>query len=203
MPWESLFFLLALLCAGLITPGPNNITCTIHAVVHGKKSNIPLITGMALGFISIHFVCGLAVDSFDEEGTIGIIMNIIGSIFMFLIAFGILYLGRSEKIQNFPEVMPKLGFKTGVLMQYVNGKEWVMVFMIMSKFLSDFGGGIIGILIISTITTSGGIVAMIIWSNVGEKIKTKATDPKFTKKAFTILGSILFILATLISFRGL
>jgi len=122
---------------------------------------------------------------------------------MFLIAFGILYLGRSEKIQNFPEVMPKLGFKTGVLMQYVNGKEWVMVFMIMSKFLSDFGGGIIGILIISTITTSGGIVAMIIWSNVGEKIKTKATDPKFTKKAFTILGSILFILATLISFRGL
>ena len=203
MPWESLAYLLALLCAGLITPGPNNITCTIHAVVHGKKSNIPLITGMALGFISIHFVCGLAVDSFDEEGTIGIIMNIIGSIFMFLIAFGILYLGRSEKIQNFPEVIPKLGFKTGVLMQYVNGKEWVMVFMIMSKFLSDFGGGIIGILIISTITTSGGIVAMIIWSNVGEKIKTKATDPQFTKKAFTILGSILFILATLISFRGL
>ena len=203
MPWESLAYLLALLCAGLITPGPNNITCTIHAVVHGKKSNIPLITGMALGFISIHFVCGLAVDSFDEKGTIGIVMNIIGSIFMFLIAFGILYLGRSEKIQNFPEVIPKLGFKTGVLMQYVNGKEWVMVFMIMSKFLSDFGGGIIGILIISTITTSGGIVAMIIWSNVGEKIKTKATDPKFTKKAFTILGSILFILATLISFRGL
>ena len=203
MPWESLAYLLALLCAGLITPGPNNITCTIHAVVHGKKSNIPLITGMALGFISIHFVCGLAVDSFDEEGTIGTVMNIIGSIFMFLIAFGILYLGRSEKIQNFPEVIPKLGFKTGVLMQYVNGKEWAMVFMIMSKFLSDFGGGIIGILIISTITTSGGIVAMIIWSNVGEKIKTKATDPQFTKKAFTILGSILFILATLISFRGL
>lgn len=203
MPWESLAYLLALLCAGLITPGPNNITCTIHAVVHGKKSNIPLITGMALGFISIHFVCGLAVDSFDENGTIGTVMNIIGSIFMFLIAFGILYLGRSKKIQHFPEIIPKLGFKTGVLMQYVNGKEWVMVFMIMSKFLSDFGGGIIGILIISTITTSGGIVAMIIWSNVGEKIKTKATDPQFTKKAFTILGSILFILATLISVRGL
>jgi len=203
MPWDSLAYLLALLLAGLITPGPNNITCTVHAVVHGKKSNFSLVAGMALGFISIHFICGLAVDYFDEDGPIGVAMNVIGSLFMFLIAFGILYLGRSEKIQNFPEVIPKLGFKTGVLMQYVNGKEWAMVFMLMTKFLSDFGGGLIGILTISTITTSGGVLAMFVWSNLGEKIKSKADEPKFVKNAFTVLGCLLFILATLISVRGL
>lgn len=203
MPWDSLGYLLALLLAGLITPGPNNITCTVHAVVHGKKSNVSLIAGMALGFISIHFICGLVVDYFDEDGPVGMAINAIGSLFMFLIAFGILYLGRSKKIQNFPDVVPKLGFKTGVLMQYVNGKEWAMVFMLMSKFLSDFGGGVIGILIISTITTSGGILAMIVWSNLGEKIKSKTDQPGFVKKTFTILGSLLFILATIISIRGL
>ena len=203
MPWESLGYLLALLLAGLITPGPNNITCTVHAVVHGKKSNVSLIAGMALGFISIHFICGLVVDYFDEDGPVGMAINAIGSLFMFLIAFGILYLGRSKKIHNFPDVVPKLGFKTGVLMQYVNGKEWAMVFMLMSKFLSDFGGGFIGILTISTITTSGGILAMIVWSNLGEKIKSKADQPGFVKKTFTILGSLLFILATIISIRGL
>ena len=203
MPWDSLLYLLALLGAGLITPGPNNLTCTVHAVVHGKKSNISLITGMAVGFISIHFVCGLAVDYFDDNGPVSLAMNIIGSLFMFLIAFGIIYLGRSQKVQDFPEIIPKLGFKTGVLMQYVNGKEWVMVFMIMSKFLTDFGGGVLGIIIISTITTSGGILAMIAWSNVGEKIKTKTSDPKFIKNTFTILGSLLFILALLITIRGL
>ena len=203
MPWDSLAYLLALLLAGLITPGPNNITCTVHAVVHGKKSNFPLIAGMALGFISIHFICGMAVDSFDEEGTVRTVMDIVGSIFMFLIAFGILYLGRSEKIQNFPEVVPKLGFKTGVLMQYVNGKEWAMVFMIMTKFLNDFGGGVRGILTISTITTSGGIIAMLVWSSLGEKIKSKTDEPKFVKKAFTVLGSLLFVLAAVITMRGL
>jgi len=203
MPWDSLLYLLALLGAGLITPGPNNLTCTVHAVVHGKKSNISLITGMAVGFISIHFICGLAVDYFDDNGPVSLAMNIIGSLFMFLIAFGIIYLGRSQKVQDFPEIIPKLGFKTGVLMQYVNGKEWVMVFMIMSKFLTDFGGGILGIIIISTITTSGGILAMIAWSNVGEKIKTKTAEPKFIKNTFTILGSMLFILALLITIRGL
>lgn len=203
MPWDSLLYLLALLGAGLITPGPNNLTCTVHAVVHGKKSNISLITGMAVGFISIHFICGLAVDYFDEDGPVRLAMDIIGSIFMFLIAFGIIYLGRSQRVQDFPEIIPKLGFKTGVLMQYVNGKEWAMVFMLMSKFLSDFGGGILGIIIISTITTSGGILAMIAWSNVGEKIKSKTAEPKFVKNAFTILGSMLFILALLITIRGL
>ena len=203
MPWDSLAYLLLLLGAGLITPGPNNITCTVHAVVYGKKSNIPLIAGMALGFISIHVVCGLAVDSFDEDSTIGLAMNIIGSVFMFLIAFGILFLGRSDRIQSFPDAVPKLGFKTGVLMQYVNGKEWAMVFMIMSKFLSDFGGGIVGIATIASITTTGGIAAMFVWSHLGEKIKSKTDEPGFVKNAFTILGSLLFILAIVISIRGL
>ena len=203
MPWDSLGYLLLLLGAGLITPGPNNITCTVHAVVYGKKSNIPLIAGMALGFISIHVVCGLVVDSFDEDSTIGLVMNIIGSVFMFLIAFGILFLGRSDRIRSFPDAVPKLGFKTGVLMQYVNGKEWALVFMIMSKFLSDFGGGLSGILTIATITTSGGIAAMFVWSHLGEKIKSKTDEPGFVKNAFTILGSLLFILAIVISIRGL
>ena len=203
MPWDSLAYLLALLCAGLITPGPNNITCTVHAVVYGKKSNIPLIAGMALGFISIHVICGLLVDSFEEDSTIGLAMNIVGSLFMFLIAFGILFLGRSEKIQHFPDAVPKLGFKTGVLMQYVNGKEWAMVFMIMSIFLSDFGGGFVGIATITSITTSGGVAAMFVWSHLGEKIKSKTDEPGFVKNAFTVLGSLLFILAVFISVRGL
>ena len=203
MPWDSLAYLLALLCVGLITPGPNNITCTVHAVIYGKKSNIPLIAGMALGFVTIHFICGLAVDSFDEESPIGVAMNLIGSVFMFLIAFGILFLGRSEKIHHFPDAVPRLGFKTGVSMQFVNGKEWAMVFMIMSKFLSDFGGGITGILTITSITTSGGIVGMFVWSHLGEKIKSKTDEPGFVKKVFTFLGSLLFILAVFISGRGL
>lgn len=203
MPWDSLLYLLALLGAGLITPGPNNLTCTVHAVVHGKNSNISLISGMAVGFISIHFICGLAVDYFDEDGPVRLAMDIIGSLFMFLIAFGIIYLGRSQRVQDFPEIIPKLGFKTGVLMQYINGKEWAMVFMLMSKFLTDFGGGVLGIIIISTITTSGGILAMIAWSNFGEKIKSKTAEPKFVKNTFTILGSMLFVLALLITIRGL
>tara|TARA_A100001388_G_scaffold117126_1_gene86474 strand:+ start:260 stop:871 length:612 start_codon:yes stop_codon:yes gene_type:complete len=203
MEWEALAYLLALLCAGVITPGPNNMTCTVHAAIHGKKSNYPLIAGMALGFISIHFICGLAVDSFDQESTVGEILNIIGSIFMFLIAIAIIVLGQSNRVLEFPETIPKIGFKTGVLMQYVNGKEWMLVFMIMSKLLTDFGGGTLGIITISTITTSGGIIAMLLWSNVGSKIKSKLEKPGFLKISFTTLGILLFILATILTVRDI
>ena len=201
MEWEALAYLLALLCAGVLTPGPNNMTCTVHAAIHGKKSNYPLIAGMALGFFSIHFICGLAVDSFDQESTVGEILNIIGSIFMFLIAIAIIVLGQSNRVLEFPETIPKIGFKTGVLMQYVNGKEWMLVFMIMSKLLTDFGGGILGIITISTITTSGGIIAMLLWSKVGSKIKSKLEQPGFLKLSFTTLGILLFILATILTVR--
>ena len=201
MEWEAIAYLLALLCAGVITPGPNNMTCTVQAAIHGKKSNYPLIAGMALGFISIHFICGLAVDSFDQESTVGVILNIIGSIFMFLIAIAIIVLGQSNRVLEFPETIPKIGFKTGVLMQYVNGKEWMLVFMIMPKLLTDFGGGILGIITISTITTSGGIIAMLLWSNVGSKIKSKLEKPGFLKLSFTTLGILLFILATILTVR--
>ena len=201
MEWEAIAYLLALLCAGVITPGPNNMTCTVHAAIPVKKSNYPLIAGMALGFISIHFICGLAVDSFDQESTVGVILNIIGSIFMFLIAIAIIVLGQSNRVLEFPETIPKIGFKTGVLMQYVNGKEWMLVFMIMSKLLTDFGGGILGIITISTITTSGGIIAMLLWANVGSKIKSKLEQPGFLKLSFTTLGILLFILATILTIR--
>ena len=120
---------------------------------------------------------------------------------MFLIAIAIIVLGQSNRVLEFPETIPKIGFKTGVLMQYVNGKEWMLVFMIMSKLLTDFGGGILGIITISTITTSGGIIAMLLWSNVGSKIKSKLEKPGFLKLSFTTLGILLFILATILTVR--
>ena len=63
---EALGWLLLLLFIGVITPGPNNITCTVHSALHGPKSNIPLIGGMAVGFFIVQFVCGLTAVSYTH-----------------------------------------------------------------------------------------------------------------------------------------
>ena len=48
--------LLLLLSLGLLTPGPNALTTFAHSGLFGKKANIPLITGMAIGFVSIEII---------------------------------------------------------------------------------------------------------------------------------------------------
>ena len=71
----------------------------------------------------------------------------------------------------------------------------------MSKLLTDFGGGVFGIIIISSITTTGGIFAMLLWSSIGSKIKSKLEEPGFLKTSFTILGILMLALATILTVR--
>ena len=62
----ALIELLLLLAVGLLTPGPNALTSFAHSGLFGKKANIPLITGMAIGFVSIELVIGFLVNSWTE-----------------------------------------------------------------------------------------------------------------------------------------
>ena len=39
MEWEALATVLTLLGIGVVTPGPNNITCITHSAIHGPKAN--------------------------------------------------------------------------------------------------------------------------------------------------------------------
>ena len=64
MEWATLGSLLTLLAVGMAVPGPNNSTCAAHASIHGRRSNIPLIIGLGIGFFGVNVLCGLAVNSF-------------------------------------------------------------------------------------------------------------------------------------------
>ena len=70
MEWEALATVLTLLGIGVVTPGPNNITCITHSAIHGPKANFNLISGMVVGFISVHLIVGLLVSSVDEDSTL-------------------------------------------------------------------------------------------------------------------------------------
>ena len=129
---EALGWLLLLLLVGLISPGPNNITCTVHSAIHGWRSNIPLISGMAVGFFIVQLVSGMTVDYFSSNGQFADILNVVGLVFMTLLGLGIIALGWSNRVHELPESIPRLGPKTGVVMQFINGKEWFMVFTVMS-----------------------------------------------------------------------
>ena len=74
--------LLLLLGVGLLTPGPNALTSFAHSGLFGKKANIPLITGMAIGFVSIELIIGFLVNSLEGNETALTALHWIGMVFL-------------------------------------------------------------------------------------------------------------------------
>jgi len=60
---------MTILAIGLITPGPNALTCFAHSGMFEPKANVQLITGMVIGFITIELSVGLLVDAVSDSAT--------------------------------------------------------------------------------------------------------------------------------------
>ena len=214
MEWEALATVLTLLTIGVVTPGPNNITCISHSAIHGAKSNKNLIFGMVVGFIVVHLIVGMLVENVEEGSTALQVLHYFGLLFIFAIALRVFTLNpalinkavESNSLISLTErtvtSVPILGFKTGLFMQFINGKEWAFVFAIMWLALEGFGGGWTGILSITAITTSGGLIAMILWTFVGGRLVDYVSEERRGRIVFRILGSLLFLLGLAMIARG-
>ena len=75
---EALLTVLTVLAIGLVTPGPNNVTCVVHAGVHGARSNVVLIAGMLVGFLTVHLVSGLLVEQVGEGSLLWVALHWFG-----------------------------------------------------------------------------------------------------------------------------
>ena len=214
MEWEALATVLTLLTIGVVTPGPNNITCISHSAIHGARSNKNLIFGMAVGFIIVHNIVGLLVENVEEGSTALQILHYFGLLFVFAIALRVFTLNpalinkavESNSLFSLTErtvtSVPILGFRTGLFMQFINGKEWAFVFAIMWLALEGFGGGWAGILSITAITTSGGLLAMVLWTFVGGRLVNYVSEERRGRIVFRTLGSLLFLLGLAMALRG-
>ena len=214
MEWEALATVLTLLTIGVVTPGPNNITCISHSAIHGARSNKNLIFGMAVGFIIVHMIVGLLVENVEEGSTALQILHYFGLLFVFAIALRVFTLNpalinkavESNSLFSLAErtvtSVPILGFRTGLFMQFINGKEWAFVFAIMWLALEGFGGGWTGILSITAITTSGGLLAMVLWTFVGGRLVNYVSEERRGRIVFRTLGSLLFLLGLAMALRG-
>ncbi len=196
----ALLELFAIIAIALLTPGPNALTCFAHSGMFGKKSNVPLIAGMATGLIIIELAIGFVVDSLDGNTIALRILHWIGMLFLAAMAVGMFRFDpTSIAVSN---SQGKLGFKTGIAMQFANGKEWAFVILIMSQFITPLGGGITGILTIVFITISICVLAMFVWTYFGDKASKLFSDPVKGPRIFKICGGLLTLLWVAFLIRG-
>ncbi|MGB1567144.1 MAG: LysE family translocator [Candidatus Poseidoniaceae archaeon] len=190
---EAIFGLLTILAVGIFTPGPNNITAISHSAVHGARSNVSLLVGMVIGFVMVHLIIGLTVDQIDKESMFFSFLEWFGLLFFVLLGVVILNLPIERLAVN--QDIQRIDFRHGILLQFINGKEWVFVSVIMIEFLEGFGGGMAGILLITSITTTAGLLSMILWTMTGHKLMDTLRHERRGKVMIRCLAGAIFMFA--------
>ena len=196
----ALIELLLLLAVGLLTPGPNALTSFAHSGLFGKKANVTLITGMAIGFVSIELVIGFLVNSLDGNETALTSLHWIGMVFLGAMVIAMFRIDPSKIEAETSE--GKLGIKTGIAMQYVNGKEWAFIIIMMSQYMEPLGGGIIGMGVIIMVTLVTCVSAMIAWTFFGDRLSGFFSDEKHGRRIFQVCGTLLSLLWVAFLIRG-
>jgi threonine/homoserine/homoserine lactone efflux protein len=185
--------LLAILAIGLITPGPNALTCFAHSGMFGPKANIQLIAGMVIGFVAIELSVGLLVDAVSDSATAMTVLHWIGMTFLAgMVVAMVRFDPASIKVEDNIDGM--LGLKVGIGMQFVNGKEWAFVIILMSQFIEPMGGGLMGIFTIIAITLTMCLGAMILWTVAGGRLNHLFTQGSASKRIFQVCGFLLGLL---------
>lgn len=190
--------LLTILAVGIFTPGPNNITAISHSAVHGARSNISLLIGMVIGFVSVHLIIGSVIEQIDEETVFFSFLEWFG--ILFFVALGIIILRLPIERLAVDQDIKRLDFRHGIALQFINGKEWAFVSVIMIQFLDGFGGGLTGILLITSITTTGGLLSMILWTFTGHKLMATLRDERKGTIMIRSLAGAIFVFAALATF---
>ena len=196
----ALLQLLLIIAIALLTPGPNALTVFAHSGLFGRKSNISLITGIAIGIFIMEFTVGLAIDSLSENETALVALHWIGM--LFLLAMAVALFNFDITSLNVSESTGKLGLKTGIAMQFVNGKEWAFLILIMSQYIEPLGGGVVGILSVIAVTLSICIAAMIAWTFFGARLSGLFSDDIKGPRIFKICGTLLSLLWVAFLIRG-
>ena len=121
-----------------------------------------------------------------------IVLHWIGMIFLAAMVVGMFRFNPSPI--NTEGVEGMLGLKVGICMQFVNGKEWAFVIILMSNYIQPLGGGMQGILTILAITLSVCVAAMIGWTFLGARLSNFFTHETRGKRVFQICGVLLALL---------
>lgn len=196
--YDALVGLLTILAVGIFTPGPNNITAISHSAVHGARSNISLLIGMVIGFVSVHLIIGSVIEQIDEESVFFSFLEWFG--ILFFVALGIIILRLPIERLAVDQDVKRLDFRHGIALQFINGKEWAFVSVIMIQFLDGFGGGLTGILLITSITTTGGLLSMILWTLTGHKLMATLRDERKGTIMIRSLAGAIFVFAAMATF---
>ena len=185
----AVFYFMVTMC---FSPGPNNILCTAHAAKYGHKKTIPLILGIAIGFTTIGIIIACLSDWLSSYKFIFNIFVYLGAAYIFYLAWKVGFSSFISNDENHEE--KKLGLKTGLILQLVNGKVWFHLLTLMTTVLKPLDLSLKGKVIANFVNTFFGMSALVTWTLAGALLKKIFSSKKQAKILNGFLGLSLAIL---------
>ena len=163
MDLELLLASLVFIVPMCFTPGPNNVLCAAHGSRFGFRAPLPLRFGMAVGWSSLGLLIGAATAIIERYEAAFEALAVLGAIY-------IAYLGVNIAISDTSkgaEINGSLGMRTGVVLQFVNGKAWIHFLVLMTTFGSVFGDEYLGKVALVMLNLLFGLPAVMTWAAFG------------------------------------
>jgi threonine/homoserine/homoserine lactone efflux protein len=135
---ELLLAALVFIVPMCFTPGPNNILCAAHGSRFGVQDTLPMILGMGVGWSILGVLIGMATNTIERYEAFFNVLGVVGALYIAYIGVSVM---RSSTVKA-EDVEHQLGFRTGFMLQIVNGKAWVHFLVLMTTFGHLFGSGL-------------------------------------------------------------
>ncbi len=196
METELLLATLAFIIPMCFTPGPNNVLCAAHGSQHGLKGSMPLIAGMAVGWSSLGLFVGAATVFIEENEEFFQLLTYVGAAYIAYLSYKI---ATSSPIDTEHEQADRLGFRTGMALQIVNGKAWIHFLVLMTAFGGLFGSGFVAKALLVLLNLIFGLPAVVTWATFGTLLRRVFSTEKSAKNLNMAMGAALFAVAVWIA----
>ena len=189
---DLLLATIAFLLPMCFTPGPNNVLCAAHGSQHGFRNSLPMISGMAVGWTILGLIVAGATGIIEENRDIFDAITYLGVGFIVYLAYKV---ATSKPLEDGELSDERLGFSTGLAIQFVNGKAYVHFGVLMTSFGTLFGSGFSGKVLLIFLNLGFGLPAVLSWTASGTVLRKAFTTPDSAKVLNLLMGALLFAVA--------
>ena len=199
MSSEELFALITLATVGTFTPGPNTALSATIAANHGLRRALPFVCAVPAGWGVLLML---------NAAGLGVMVLGYPPLRWGLLAAGVLYLlwlaWKLANTQHLSEaaIGPVVGFKQGVMLQFVNIKAWFLALSVVSGWVIGHNDTITRLLETLPIFMFFGLTSNLTYAWIGASLRHWLRGPNNTARrlqwfnrmmALALLGTVVWM----------
>ena len=174
------------------SPGPNNLLCAAHGSQHGFRASIPMTLGMLVGWSSLGVAVGIGTVFIEENQDMFQALTWVGATYIAYLGWKV---AISDSTQKESQETERIGFRTGLVLQVVNGKAWIHDLVLLGSFGTIFGSGFLPMVALVVLAIFLTVPAILCWTAFGTLLRRAFSTPESAVVLNRVMGASLLAVA--------